>query len=220
MNEEKMCEICGKRRATDECVSCHKKVCSECSLPQLGVCTECSRPKDNELISMLVSCGAVQYGRFRLASGRESDYYVDMKRAITNIPVLRKVTEMMAPYVTGSDRIACVELGAVPIAVVLAMEVGMPYLIVRKEKKEHGTMKPFEGDLSQGENVIFVEDVTTTGGSLSRAIGLIRDSGGVVEKALVVVDREEGATENLGNIGVELIPLVRAREIIQQSSAQ
>lgn len=216
MSEETMCEICEKEKATDECITCHKKVCSDCSMPQIGVCVECSKPKENELIPMLVRCGAVQYGTFTLTSGRESSYYVDIKKAITDVPILRKVGELMAPYVTGSDRIACVELGAVPIAVAVAMEVGMPYIIIRKESKEHGTKKPFEGKLSEGETMIFVEDVTTTGGSLVRAVNMVRDLGAVVEKALVVVDREEGAAENLGDVGVELIPLVRAREIIQQ----
>ncbi|MCK4443551.1 MAG: orotate phosphoribosyltransferase [Thermoplasmata archaeon] len=164
---------------------------------------------------MLISCGAVQYGTFTLASGKESNYYVDMKKAITDIPILKKVSEMMAPYIGPDDKIGCVELGAVPIAVALSLQTERPFLIVRKQQKEHGTKKPFEGELAEGESVIFVEDVTTTAGSLVRAINLIRENGGVVEKALVIVDREEGAAENLGNVGVELIPLVRASEIVR-----
>ncbi len=213
MNEADMCQICGERKAIDECITCHKKVCSECCIAGVGVCVSCARPKEEGLIPMLISCGAVQYGTFTLASGKESDYYVDMKKAITEISILKKVSEMMAPYVGPNDKIGCVELGAVPIAVALSLHTERPYLIVRKQQKEHGTKKPFEGQLFEGESVIFVEDVTTTGGSLVKAICMIRDHGGVVEKALVIVDREEGAAENLGNIGVELIPLVRAREI-------
>lgn len=214
MNGEVVCEICGVRDATDECVSCHKRVCSDCSIPQVGVCVECSKPQDKGLVSMLIGCGAVQYGSFTLASGKQSSYYVNIKKAITDIPILKKVGDMMAPYVEGSDKIACVELGGVPIAVSLSLHTEVPYLIVRKEKKEHGMEASMEGELSEGERVIFVEDVTTTAGSLVKAIDLVRESGGIVEKALVIVDREEGAAENLGNIGVELIPLVRAREIV------
>ncbi|MFQ5885136.1 MAG: orotate phosphoribosyltransferase [Thermoplasmata archaeon] len=215
MNGETMCEICGERKATDECVSCHKKMCSDCSIPQIGVCVQCSKPQDKGLVSMLIGCGAVQYGRFTLASGKQSSYYVDIKKAITDIPILKKVADMMAPYVESSDKIACVELGGVPIAVTLALHVEIPYLIVRKRKKEHGMEATFEGELSKGESVIFVEDVTTTAGSLVKAVDLIRENGGIVEKTLVVVDREEGAAENLGNIGVELIPLVRASDIVR-----
>ncbi|MEE9115560.1 MAG: orotate phosphoribosyltransferase [Thermoplasmata archaeon] len=215
MNEEEICQICEERKVTDECVSCHKKICSDCCISGVGVCVECSRPKEKDLIPMLTSCGAIQYGTFTLASGKESSYYVDMKKAITEIPILKKVSEIMAPYIGPSDKIGCVEMGAVPIAVALALQTERPYIIIRKEPKEHGTQKAFEGEILTGESVIFVEDVTTTGGSLVRAINLIRDSGGVIEKALVIVDREEGAAENLGNIGVELIPLVRASEIKQ-----
>ena len=215
MNEEEICQICEERKVTDECVSCHKRICADCCISGVGVCVECSKPQEKDLIPMLIGCGAIQYGTFTLASGKESSYYVDMKKAITEIPILRKVAEMMAPYIGPSDKIGCVELGAVPIAVALSLHTERPYIIIRKEQKEHGTQKAFEGDVMTGESVIFVEDVTTTGGSLVRAIDLIRDSGGVIEKALVIVDREEGAAENLGNIGVELIPLVRASEIKQ-----
>ncbi|MEE9223531.1 MAG: orotate phosphoribosyltransferase [Thermoplasmata archaeon] len=215
MNEEIICQVCEERKVTDECVSCHKKICSDCCISGVGVCVECSRPQQKDLIPMLIGCGAIQYGTFTLASGKESSYYVDMKKAITEIPVLKKVAEMMAPYIGPSDKIGCVELGAVPIAVALSLHTERPYIIIRKEQKEHGTQKAFEGEVMTGESVIFVEDVTTTGGSLVRAINLIRENGGVVEKALVIVDREEGAAENLGNVGVELIPLVRASDIIQ-----
>lgn len=215
MNGETMCEICGERNATDECVGCHKKVCSDCSIPQMGVCIQCSKPQEKGLITLLIGCGAVQYGSFTLASGRQSSYYVDIKKAITDMPTLKKIADMMAPYVTDVGKIGCVELGGVPIAVAVALQVDRPYIIVRKKKKEHGMEGAFEGELADGETVVFVEDVTTTAGSLVTAIDLIRQNGGVVEKALVVVDREEGAAENLGNVGVELIPLVRARDIIR-----
>ena len=213
MNEEETCQICEAKKATDECVICHKKICSDCCISGVGVCIGCSKPMEKDIIPMLISCGAIQYGTFTLASGKESSYYVDMKKAIAEIPILKRVAEMMAPYIGPSDKIGCVELGAVPIAVALSLQTERPYIIIRKEQKEHGTQKAFEGEVMTGESVIFVEDVTTTGGSLVRAINLIRDSGGVIEKALVIVDREEGAAENLGNIGVELIPLVRASEI-------
>jgi hypothetical protein len=152
-----MCQICEDNKATDECVSCGKKVCSNCVITGAGVCIGCSVPQDKGIIPMLIGCGAVQYGTFTLASGKESTYYVDMKKAITEIPILRKVAEMMAPYIGPTDKIGCVELGAVPIAVALAMETERPYIIIRKEQKEHGTQKAFEGELLTNESVIFVE---------------------------------------------------------------
>lgn len=162
---------------------------------------------------MLVDCGAVKFGRFVLTSGKESDYYIDIKKASTNPKILGAVAEEMAKHMEGEDRIAGMELGAVPVAVALSLRTGIPYLIVRKEKREHGTGKQVEGDLEKGERVVIVEDVTTTGGSVVNTVSLIRAEGGMVEKVLTVVDRDEGAKEKLEEVGVKLLPLVRRSDL-------
>ena len=87
--------------------------------------------------------------------------------------------------------------------------------MIRKEKKGYGTSKLIEGNLIEGDNVILVEDVTTTGGSLLKAINAILDNGGVVKKAFVVVDREEGAMETFANEGVTLEPLISVSEFFE-----
>ncbi|MFQ6106951.1 MAG: orotate phosphoribosyltransferase [Thermoplasmata archaeon] len=162
----------------------------------------------------LKNAGALKRGKFTLASGEVSDYYIDIKKAITEPRVLERIAERISPYAVGMDRIAGVELGAVPIAAAVAMRVDRPYIIVRKERKQHGTGSIFEGDLVKGDRVLFVEDVTTTGGSLKKAVLELRAEGAQVDKAVVVVDREEGGQENLGEIGVELIPLIRSRDLL------
>ena len=87
--------------------------------------------------------------------------------------------------------------------------------MIRKEKKGYGTSKLIEGDLNEGDNVILVEDVTTTGGSLLKAIRAVSDNGGVVKKAFVVVDREEGAMETFANEGITLEPLISVSEFFE-----
>ena len=79
--------------------------------------------------------------------------------------------------------------------------------------KGHGTQKRIEGTLNEGNRVLFVEDTTTTAGSLVNAINEVREAGGIVEKAIVIVDREEGARENLSGIGVEMISLASVQEL-------
>ena len=88
-------------------------------------------------------------------------------------------------------------------------------MIVRKEKKIHGIGKQIEGDLKENEKVVVVEDVTTTGKSTLTAVNVIRENKGIVEKAIVVVDREEGAFELLRKNNVKLIPLVRVSELMK-----
>jgi len=166
---------------------------------------------------MLRACGALAFGDFTLASGKRSPYYVDIKKAITRPDVLRAIAKAMAPHAVNADRIAGVELGAVPIAAAVSMETGRPYVIVRKERKEHGTSKDFEGELIAGERVVFVEDVVTTGGTLAKAIERLRANGVTVSEAIAVVDREEGGREALAAIGVKLSALLTAAELLAAS---
>ena len=167
---------------------------------------------DREFVAGLKACGALQFGTFTLASGRTSDYYVDIKQA-TRPDLLREISSRMAPHVRGYDRLAGVELGAVPIATAVSLETGLPFVIVRKTVKEHGTKRAFEGELRVGDRVAFVEDVVTTGGTLRTAVEGLRAAGAIVDRAIAVVDREEGGAENLGSAGVELVSLLKARDL-------
>lgn len=167
------------------------------------------------LVEALKGCGAVKYGDFTLASGKRSRYYVDIKRAVTRPDILRQIAREMVPHVRGYARIAGTELGAIPIVVALALESSLPYIMIRRQAKVHGTQRALEGELRQGDRVLLVEDVTTTGGTLRRAVEALREVGGVVDRAVCVVDREEGAEETLREVGVELIPLVRARDLLK-----
>ncbi|MCH2448217.1 MAG: orotate phosphoribosyltransferase, partial [Candidatus Poseidoniia archaeon] len=94
-----------------------------------------------------------------------------------------------------------------------SLKTGLPYVMIRKGERLHGTGNRIEGELMG--NVIVVEDVATTGASLVDAISVIRREGGVVEKAIVVVDREEGADEALHAVDVELLPLLRIGSLLQ-----
>ncbi len=156
----------------------------------------------------------MQFGEFRLTSGRRSKFYVNLKLAATQPSILNQITTDMALLVPdGAEVIAGMELGAVPLAVALSLKTGLPYVMIRKGERLHGTGNRIEGELMG--NVIVVEDVATTGGSLVDAISVIRREGGVVEKAIVVVDREEGADEALRAVDVELLPLLRIGSLLQ-----
>ncbi len=166
------------------------------------------------LKKMLEDCGAVKYGEFTLTSGKKSDYYVDIKLASTRPEILEKIASQMDEYVDG-DKIAGMELGAVPLASALSLETDLPFLMVRKESKGHGTGERIEGTLEEGDKVTVVEDVTTTGGSAVETVEVLREAGAEVEKVLVVVDRKEGAEEKMDDIDVDLVPLITADELVQ-----
>ena len=165
-------------------------------------------------LEALKACGALQFGTFTLASGKTSAYYVDIKKAVTRPGLLRSIGEAMAPFAHEADRIAGVELGAVPIAASVSLASGKPYIMVRKAAKVHGTKKDYEGDLSRGDRVLFVEDVVTTGGTLRSAIERMRRAGAVVDTVVAVVDREEGGKLGLAEISVRLHALVSAKDLL------
>src|SRR2546427_5667995 len=98
-------------------------------------------------VAALKAAGALQFGTFTLASGRTSPYYVDIKKAVTRPDMLRMIADGMAPFARDADRIAGVELGAIPIAAPVSLANGKPYVMVRKGSKEHGTKHEVEGEL-------------------------------------------------------------------------
>ncbi|ADC68756.1 orotate phosphoribosyltransferase [Methanocaldococcus sp. FS406-22] len=170
--------------------------------------------KKSKLIELLKASGCIKFGEFILASGKKSNYYIDIKKATTNPEVLKLVGEIIAEQIKNEDvKVAGVELGSVPIATAVSIIAQKPLLIVRKKPKDYGTKNKIEGELKEGDRVIIVEDVTTTGGSVLKAVKEIRENGGIVDRVFVVVDRLEGAKENLQKENVELIPLVTVKEL-------
>jgi orotate phosphoribosyltransferase len=163
-----------------------------------------------ELIELLTEKDVVKFGKFILSSGKESDYYVNMKMAITDPIILKTIARIVTEQISKEniDKIAGPALGAVPIATAISLESEIPMLMIRKAKKDYGTSQLIEGTLEEGDSVVVVEDVTTTGNSLLKAIKAIEENGGNVKRAMVVVDRDEGGIENLKKEGVILEPIL------------
>lgn len=171
---------------------------------------------NDDLKKALEGCGAILYGDFTLSSGRRSEYYIDIKKATTEPKVLGLIAEQMAKAVEGEglQRIAGVVLGSIPLAVALSLRTGIPFVMVRKEKKDHGTGKLIEGQLNPGERVLVVEDVITSAGSAIYAVETLRQAGASVDTVISVVDREEGGKDALRRIGVEMKALITASKIM------
>ena len=171
---------------------------------------------NKKLSEKLLKSGAIKFGDFVLTSGKHSKYYVDIKDAATDPEILGLISEIFTNSI-GSHKIAGVELGAVPLLVATAVRKGVPYLIIRKERK-HGTGKLTIGEIFNGEEIEIIEDVVTTGGSIMKAVNYLRENGAKVNRAFCVVDREEGGRELLETNGVELTPLIRISEIMPSGS--
>ena len=148
------------------------------------------------------------HGHFVLRSGATSDRYFDKYLFESDPALLRAIAEAMAPLVPdGVDAIAGLELGGVPLAVMLSQLTGLPTRFVRKQAKEYGTCRLAEGGDIEGRRLLVVEDVITSGGQVVLSTRDLRALGASVEHALCVIDREAGGKTHLAEAGVQLTPL-------------
>jgi orotate phosphoribosyltransferase len=153
-------------------------------------------------------------GKFTLRSGRTSNYYLDKYRFETQPDVLVELGRMFAARVTDKiDRIAGAELGAVALAAATSIASGKPFVIVRNQRKDYGTSKLVEGVLNPGERVLIVEDVLTTGGQVLEAAKSLIDAGATIDRIVAVIDRQEGARENIEKAGYTFDALFTASDL-------
>jgi orotate phosphoribosyltransferase len=159
-------------------------------------------------------------GDFVLRSGKRSRYYLDKYLFETEPSVLRGIVSAMAVLVRNRleggaayQRLGAPELGAVSLGAGLSLELGLPFIIVRKAAKEYGTGKGLEGAWKAGDRVAVIEDIVTSGGAALQAVERLRDLGMHVEDLFCVVDREEGGREAAEGAKVNLISLFTATEL-------
>jgi orotate phosphoribosyltransferase len=143
-------------------------------------------------------------GPFKLASGAMSNYYLDMKPTTFSPEGLNLIADVVYQLLrddTNVDSIGGLELGSVPITSAITMrswrERPIDGFVVRKEKKGHGTDKKIDGNFRPNTTVVMFDDVTTRGGSVLEAVRAVRARGATVTKVITIVDRLEGAAENL-----------------------
>jgi orotate phosphoribosyltransferase len=141
-------------------------------------------------------------GDFTLRSGKKSKYYLDKYLFETCPDILKALGEEFARYVTDNvSLIAGAELGGVALAASTAMATGKNWVIIRNSKKGYGTSKMIEGVISQGDVVLLVEDIATTGGQVLEAAKIITQAGAAVKEIVCVIDRKQGAEQNITNAG-------------------
>ncbi len=163
---------------------------------------------------------AVKFGDFTLASGKKSNYYINGKMATLDSEGLYLTAEFMLDKLDGidCDAVGGLTLGADPIigaVTALAHQRGRKMIgfIVRKETKDHGTRSLVEGPLQEGMKVAIIEDVSTTGGSATKAINAAREFGCEIVKILVLVDRRQGAEDKFREMGLAFDPIFRKEEL-------
>ncbi len=152
-------------------------------------------------------------GNVKLASGRTSNYYFNMKPTMLEPEAASLIGELVLDAIADvkADYIGGLEMGAVPLATAVAIAShrrgrALPAFFVRKQAKDHGAEKLVEGlapgETLAGKRVVIIEDVTTTGGSSMKAIEAARRDGAEIACVVTIVDRDEGAVENFAAAGL------------------
>jgi len=175
--------------------------------------------KKDKVANILFKTDTIEFGVFKLSSGKASPYYIDL-RVIPSFPdAFREICDFYAEYITNQievknfDRIAGVPLTGIIFASQVAYNLKKPFLYVRKGVRLNGRERRVEGLLVSGDRVLLIDDLVTTGLTLKKAAEAVRAEGGVVTDAVVFLDREEGGNQLLEKNGINLHALLKISEV-------
>lgn len=162
--------------------------------------------RDKQRLAELVKELSVVHGKVTLSSGKEADYYVDLRRATLHHEASALIGKLIREMTSDLefDAVGGLTLGADPVATAIMHAAGrrIDAFVVRKEAKEHGMQRRIEGPSIEGKRVLIVEDTTTTGNSPLTAVEACRGEGAEVVAVATVVDRDTGADKVLADAGL------------------
>jgi uridine monophosphate synthetase len=174
---------------------------------------------DTFLISLadeLLSAGCIKFGQFTLKSGLKSPIYIDLRQIISRPKLLADIAQAYLPILSNLhfSRIAGLPYAAIPIATAISLAGNYPMIYPRKDVKTYGTKAEIEGEYHAGETVLVIDDLATTGGSKFEAIEKLTAVGLVVKDVVVLVDRQSGAKESLGQAGYSMHAVLTISDLL------
>ena len=169
-----------------------------------------SLPPIEDLATTLYDIGAVQFGKFKLHSGKTSRVYLDLRVLVSYPEALRQVAKAYRSVLEWLDYdvMAATPLAGLPIGTAIALDMNQPLIYPRKTAKSYGTGKGIEGAYEVGQTAVVIDDLVTSGDSIIQTISTLKSAGLRVKDAVVLIDREQGGVKNLRNEGYRLHAIV------------
>jgi orotate phosphoribosyltransferase len=169
----------------------------------------------------LYRSGCIKFGTFKIKSGAESPYYIDMARLLSTPKELCTIADAAADKIKTImasekvDKLASIELKGALIVPSIACKLDLPCVIVRKEEKAYGVTGRIAGaDVAKGDNILFFDDVVSEGLSKIEGVKPLQELGANVKHLLVVINREQGGKENLEKLGYKVHALAKISEVV------
>jgi orotate phosphoribosyltransferase len=167
----------------------------------------------NELAQEIFDTSHLE-GSFTLRSGQVSSEYFDKYLFESNPELLTEIANQLSELIPeGTEVLAGLEMGGIPIATALSLKTGIPAILVRKKAKDYGTAKLAEGAAFNGKKVCVIEDVVTTGGQVVMSSNDLKARGAEIEYVICVIERDIEGRENLKKEGLELLSLFTMEEL-------
>ena len=167
----------------------------------------------NELAQKIYNISHIE-GNFRLRSGQISNEYFDKYLFESDPELLAEIANQLAELIPeGTEVLAGLEMGGIPLATTLSLQTGIPAVFVRKKAKEYGTCKLAEGADIRDRKVCILEDVVTTGGQIVMSANDLKRFGAQIKYVLCVIERDKKCRENLNKEGLELLSLFTMEEL-------
>ncbi len=181
-----------------------------------SVVSESPVSSEENLIIALFEAGCVKFGNFTLASGKASPIYIDLRRLVSYPSLFSRVAQAYADKAAqlSFDLISGVPYAALPISAVVALMLGKGLIYPRKEPKTHGTGQTIEGVFSDGQTILLLEDVITSGGSIITAVETLHLAELRLHDVIVLVERPQGGRESLAELGIELHAILNLKQIL------
>jgi orotate phosphoribosyltransferase len=179
------------------------------------------KTNSEKVAGALYRSGCIKFGTFKIKSGAESPYYIDMARLLSCPKEFCAIAQGAADKIKSImasdciDKLASIELKGALIVPSIACKLDLPCVIVRKEEKAYGVMGRIAGaDVSKGDRILFFDDVVSEGLSKIESVKLLQKLGANVKHLLVVVNREQGGKENLEKLGYQVHALAKISDVV------